>query len=74
MIKVEMTDTFGGDANYSWVDRKTDNESVSLKQAITRFKRERNIKARHKVTSESGDFRAVDLNGACVRIMAWVEY
>lgn len=74
MIKVEMTDTFCGETNYSWVKRKDDNESVSLKQAISRFKRDHGIRVKHKITSDTGDFRAVDLKGHCVRIMAWVEY
>lgn len=74
MIKIEMTDTFGGESNYSWVVRKEDTESDSLKQAITRFKRDQGIKARHKITCDSGDFRAVDLKGSCVRIMAFVSY
>jgi hypothetical protein len=74
MIKVEMTDTYGGETNYSWVERKDDNDSNSLKQAITRFKKSLGIKVKHKITCESGDFRAVDLQGHCIRIMAWWEY
>lgn len=76
MIKVEMTDTFGGETNYSWVTRKNDTESKSLKQAITRFKKEQGISLPHKIKIEcdSGDFRRVDLKGACICIMAWEEY
>lgn len=74
MIQVEMTDTFGGEANYRWVTRKDDSDSESLKQAITRFKKEQGIKAKHKIASDTGDFRRVDLIGACVCIMASVVY
>lgn len=74
MIKIEMTDTFGGESNYSWVERKDDNQSDNLRQAIRRFKRDHGIKARHYVRSDNPDFRSVDLKGACVRIMAWWEY
>lgn len=74
MIRVEMTDTFAGESNYSWVERSEDRDSRDLKQAITRFKRDRGIKVRHRITSDCGDFRAVDLQGTCIRIMAWVEY
>lgn len=71
MIKIEMTDTFGGETNYSWVKRKDDIESNSLRQAITRFKRDHGIRARHYLRMDNLDFRSVDLKGACVRIMAW---
>jgi len=74
MIRVEMTDTYQGETNYSWVTRVKDTQSKDLKQALRRFKRDQGIKVRHKVTSNCGDFRAIDLRGACVRIMAWYEY
>lgn len=74
MIRVEMTDTFAGESNYTWVERSEDRESRDLKQAISRFKRERGIKVRHRITSDSAELRAVDLKGACVRIMAWYDY
>jgi len=73
MIKVEMTDTFGGETNYSWLIRAEDTQSKDLKQALRRFKKDQGIKVKHKVTSDYGDFRAIDLRGACVRIMAWYE-
>lgn len=71
MIAVEMTDTFGGETNYSWVTRFEDKESATLKQAITRFKREQGISVKHRIVLDSGDLRRVDLQGACVCIMAW---
>jgi hypothetical protein len=74
MIRVEMTDTFGGESNYAWVIRSEDTQSKDLKQALRKFKRDQGIKVKHKVTCETGDMRAIDLRGACVRIMAWYEY
>lgn len=74
MIKIEMTDTFGGETNYYWVKRKDDCESDNLKQAITKFKRENGIKARHYLREDNGDFRSVDLKGHNIRIMAWWYY
>jgi len=69
-----MTDTFGGEANYSWVTRKDDNESESLKQAITRFKKDHGIKIRHRIKCDTADFRRVDLEKTCVCIMAHWGY
>jgi hypothetical protein len=74
MILIEMTHTFGGDANYSWVTRKEDVESASLKQAITRFKKEQGIKLRHRIKCDTGDFRRVDLEKTCVCIMATYQF
>jgi hypothetical protein len=74
MILIEMTDTFGGEANYSWLDRKEDTKSKSLKQAITRFKKDYGITRRHRITCETGDLRRVDLKGTNVCIMAHWQY
>jgi hypothetical protein len=74
MISIEMTDTFGCEANYSWVIRKDDNESKTIRQAITRFKKDHGIKRTHKIACDSGDFRRVNLNGMNVCIMAQINY
>ena len=74
MISIEMTDIFGGETNYSWVTRKKDNESESLKQAITRFKKEQGIKLRHRIKCDTSDFRRVDLEKTCVCIMAHYQF
>jgi hypothetical protein len=39
-INIEVTDTFGGEANYSWVNRKTyefDENSAPSRQGIVRL-------------------------------------
>lgn len=73
MYYVELTDTFGGEANYSWVRRSTI-EANSLKQAITIFKKEQGIKVKHRVIYDTGDFRRVDLIGSCTCIMVSLKY
>ena len=73
MYNVEMTDTFGGEANYCWATRDQI-EANSLKQAITRFKKKHGVNVKHKLKYDSGDFRRVDLVDACVCIFAsWGE-
>lgn len=64
--KVEFTDTFGGDANYSWVERY-EIEALSFSDAITQAKRERywSPLPRH-ITSDYGDQVRIDIVGACV--------
>jgi hypothetical protein len=69
-----MTDTFGGETNYSWVVRAEDKKSKNLKEALRRFKRDQGIKSKHKVTCDTGDFRRIDLIGHCVCIIASVQY
>jgi len=68
MYIVEMTDTFGGEANYSWVRRETI-EADSHKQAITIFKKFYGI-GKHKKNYDLGDMVRVDVVGACVCIFS----
>jgi len=68
---VEMTDTFGGEANYSWVKRKQiqvlTGSSKSLK--IRRAKKSLGLSnTRHKV-SDYGECIRLDIYGAC-----WVVF
>lgn len=55
----EMTDTFGGEANYTWVNRKefeaSDNASDS--SLIRRAKKALEITGRHKKESYGDDIR-----------------
>ena len=71
-MQVEMTDTFGGDANYCWVKREKI-EAKTHKQAITKFKKIHGITLRHKITMDCGDMRRVDLIGACICIFSHWE-
>jgi hypothetical protein len=63
---VEFTDTFGGQANYAWVQRFTV-EAKDFKQAVTKAKQERYNAPipRHK-PEDYGDMVRIDIIGACV--------
>lgn len=78
MFKLEMTDTFGGETNYSWV-RRVDN--FELPEDLTERKKLKLIRealdiqgVRLRKVCDSGDFEAWDIVGACVRIMLISEY
>ena len=60
---VEMTDTFGGEPNYSWVNRFIVTAS-SFRGAMRVVTRETGYYA-HKVM-DCGDFAQYDVRGACI--------
>ena len=62
---IEWTDTFGGEANYCWVERSTI-EAKNLQGAIRKAKQARYYSPvpRHKVTIDTGDFIRIDIIGA----------
>ena len=60
---VEMTDTFSGDANYSWV-RRFLVQSVSMRGAISKVTRETGYHAR--VDYDCGDMARYNAVGACI--------
>jgi hypothetical protein len=67
---VEMTDTFGGDANYSWlhsavIDAPTDASSTML---VRRAKKALGVTQPHKPIDDWGDMIRLDLRHACVCI------
>lgn len=68
----ELTDTFGGDANYSWVRRRVfeapDNASNAL--LVRRAKRELGLSGPHR-TEQWGDVIAIRPTGAC--LIAFIE-
>jgi len=70
--KIEFTDTYGGEANYCWVDRYIV-EAESLKQAMTKAKQERYYSPlpRHR-TSDYGDMIRIDMLDSPV--CAFCEY
>lgn len=78
MLRLEVTDTFGGETNYSWVTR-VDNfelpENATERQTRKAIREALDLKGvKLKKTCDSGDFESWDIVGACVRIMLWVEY
>ena len=68
---VEFTDTYGGDANYSWAIRYKV-FATSFKHAITLAKKERYFSPlpRHKI-SNYGEMMRIDIVNSCV--CAFVE-
>ena len=64
-FKIEITDTFNGDANYCWVRRYTI-RAKSLKSALTKAKMHfYGVCPRHKA-SDYGDSLRADIVGDCV--------
>ena len=60
---IEMTDTFGGEANYSWIRRFIVTASI-FRGAMRVVTRETGYCA-HKVM-DCGDFARYDARGACI--------
>ena len=66
---IEMTDTFGGEANYCWVRRATIEApaTATSQMLVRRAKRALGITGRHKIC-DFGDLIRLDLAGACICI------
>ena len=64
---IEMTDTFGGEANYCWVRRASIEAPCTSTSAmlVRRAKRALGITGRHK-TTDWGDLIRLDLSNACI--------
>ncbi len=58
----EITDTFGGEANYCWVKRGTV-RARSMRGAIRAIKAREGIPARHFTVYDCGDERRIDFRG-----------
>ena len=66
---IEITDTFGGEANYSWVKRFSV-EAKSILGAVQKVARDQG--GGWRVEYNNGDFARYNLKGACVCM--FVEY
>lgn len=66
---IEVTDTFGGEANYSWV-RRYQYKARTMRGAICKLARE--YGKGWKLESNYGDMARYNLSGAC--ICAFVTY
>lgn len=71
---IEMTDTFGGEANYNWVRSECIDApcDASARQLIRRAKKALNISTPHRVAYDSGDMIRIDLrnHAICIFISA----
>lgn len=76
---VEMTDTYGGETNYSWVNRFKV-AATSFRGAIRKVAGETGYSGRIHKTTDTSDMVAHDVRGACVRFFthdwdeAYAEY
>lgn len=74
-VQLEYTDTFGGEANYSWVDRKEIEvlQNISDVGLIRIAKKEMGIQLRHKSPIDCGDYIRLDFyNSATVLFITFV--
>ena len=68
---IEVTDTFGGDANYSWVRRYV-TEARTIRGAITKLAKSQG--AGWKVGYSDGQSARYNLRGACVcAFVEWID-
>lgn len=74
MINLEVTDTFGGEANYSWVRRYQIPviPGESERATIRRAKRAAGLTGRHKKASH-GDMITVYFRECIVLFITWGE-
>lgn len=62
---VEVTDTFGGDANYCWVDRYKV-KATTMRGATAKVSKLRGYQGRLKLEGNYGDMTRHDIRGACI--------
>lgn len=66
-MQFELTDTFGGEANYSWVKRAyTAREELTDRQLVRLAKKWAGFTGRRCTVDNFGDTIAIRPNGACV--------
>ena len=66
-IDIEYTDTFSGEANYSWCKRQTVEmpENATNRMILRRAKKEMQLSGMQGVTSNSGDMISFKPYGSC---------
>ncbi len=69
---VELTDTFGGEANYSWVTR-VKVQAKTLKHAVRRFSKDAGFTGRVRADWDDGTYKRYNVQGAalCFFVCAW---
>jgi hypothetical protein len=70
-FNIEITDTFGGEANYSWVRRYTFT-AKSFRGAIQKLAHE--YGAGWSKQFECGDYCQYKLRGACITAFVTIDY
>lgn len=71
-MNIEMTDTFGGEANYCWVKRaKIDGSFENNRKLLKAIRKEFQLgNAKLRLVMDCGDMKRWDIQGACVCIFA----
>ena len=71
----EVSDTFGGEMNGTWI-RRYKVHAKSLRGALIKVNREEGFSGRTKKVMESGELTRWDVSGACICIFGqeWDEY
>ena len=75
-MKIEMTDTYGGEANYSWVTRKDVEfkENATDRQIVMAAKKALNITGVKCIKESYGDLIKLKLVNACVVVFITFDY
>jgi hypothetical protein len=75
-LKFEMTDTFAGEANYSWVKRgeATVPDSATDLSIVHKAKKWAGLKGVRTVTEKYSDFMAIRCIGACLVVFINFDY
>ncbi len=73
---VELTDTFGGEANYAWIRRGTTlvREGASRLAIVRAVKRELGISGTRCRVTDHGDMLELKPYGTCTVAFATVQY
>lgn len=71
----EMTDTFAGEANYSWVTRREFEAASDAtdRQLVTRAKKALGLTGVRCHRQMYGDEITLDVAGACIRIFIYMK-
>jgi len=79
IMNIEMTDTFGGEANYTWVTRKKIEdlpENYTRRQFLRAVRKVLELRSgvKLRLTMDCGGMLRYDIVGACVCIFITLEY
>lgn len=69
---IEITDTYGGESNYSWVQR-LQVKAKSMQGAISKASRHFGYKG-FRLENWCGDYASYSLRGACIIAFITVEF
>jgi hypothetical protein len=71
-FNIEITDTYGGESNYSWVQR-LEVKAKSMRGAISKASRHFGYKG-FRLDYHCGDYASYKLSGACIIAFVTVDF